>query len=309
MSAGSVERTSNSRPASRRVTSAAARTPATTPPPASASACPQDEADHRARIGAERDPDPDLARALADHEGHHAVDADRREHERRGSQRRRAAAVEKRRDAVASRPISSIVRTPIGRLIGIDRAHLDRPAGPRASADPPAVFSASDSWQARRLFHAGGRAADAAGLPAVRVRTSFTTPTTVIHGFFVACGPPKCTRASRPGSCPGQPWRASRVGDDDDRQRLAVVLLCEGPAAEQADAHQLEIARPIAVLCCAVGILDRSSVSVPSDGERPSCLRAPSNGSTRRPPRRRGHAGQRPRAPQDLLERRDARAG
>ena len=71
--------------------------------------------DDLAGSGAERDADPDLARALPDHERHDAVDADRREDEREHRERA-SSCVEKRRDAVAAATISSIVRTPnVGR--------------------------------------------------------------------------------------------------------------------------------------------------------------------------------------------------
>ena len=69
-----------------------------------------------------------------------------------------------------------------------------------------------------------------------------------------------------------------RVGHDDHRRRLAVVLFAERPAPQQTDAHHLEIARPTPSVYCAVGTRDRSSPSVPS-AVNTTELRLPSNGS------------------------------
>ena len=205
-------------------------TPATRPTPASPSACPSTMPDDRAGSGAERDADADLARALPDHERHHAVDADRREDERearrtRQQLRREATRRRRRRDQFVHRPDAE------RRQIRIDGAHLRRERLPEPRADPTAS-SARATATVRCAASADGRCVGLGSSSMRRVRRSSTTPTTVIQGFF-AWGPPRCRRL--PDRVLTGPAAArDRVGDDHDRRRLAVVLLARtsGHAAD-----------------------------------------------------------------------------
>ena len=119
---------------SRRVMPSAASPPTRTPPAASASAWRSTRRRPRAD-GAERDADPDLARALPDHEGHHAVDPDRGEDEREHGEPAEQLGRETARAVAVARD-----RPSSGRRRSADRdrhcAHLARQRRSRASADP-----------------------------------------------------------------------------------------------------------------------------------------------------------------------------
>ena len=85
---GSLACTPKSSARMKRVSANAPARPSTTPVAATDIPCRTTSSSRSRGVGAERQPDPELARALAHEIRHHAVDADRREAEREGGEER-----------------------------------------------------------------------------------------------------------------------------------------------------------------------------------------------------------------------------
>ena len=277
----------------------AAIPPQTTPAVASHQGLSQHEGHHRLRASAERHADSDLSRPLSHQEGHHPVDANRRQHQ---GQHGEAPEQLRREPPRSHRGGNQVVQRShtVGRLIRIGAADFT-PERRSDHAGIPGRLHHDRQRQVRRLpqrpEHRGpGRLLDLLGPHVVddaddrdpsvlRLRTAEVEPAP--DGIFAR------PVAARHG-----------IGDHRHQRRLVVVLLGERPSAPELGPNQLEIARRGDVRLNRRQSRSRFELmSFDRHGHRASA--AVERQRQRRADR--GHAGNRARAPENLVEENHAR--
>ena len=214
--------------------------------PASPSATPAERDDHPVahdqhqdapRRRAERQPDAQLARALADEVGHDAVDADRGQPQR---QRRRtaSAAASKSAAAPATRPRAAPSSARC-RSADPDRARAVPCGRPPSGRRDRRGCAARRSSPATGYCVCGKYIAIRESASSVYCFTRPTTPTTVSQGASARRSPVRMRLPTASSS--GQSCCAMNSSTITTRGAVPRVVLVEEAPAQQRDLHRLEV--------------------------------------------------------------------